>query len=521
MRYFLLTLVLIIGCQGKEDKSPQSVAADMTGADAEAAPTAIAAGLPQGISPLTSVEATVSGTAAEYKYALRSGLGECASDSYGSFQSLSTKLSIGDLGADGIKTVCIIGKSSTGKEAQPKLHQWQKSTADPEEEVETPPEVTVRDVRGEYSQDRIELEIATKRGATHYQFAGKTGMLDCEDDFVDSDWSEERAVTADDGTFSLDLSDEPLDKYTLCLQATDGDGDVVQEETFQERFTVISPPPPESAGMLEITTSEKPTAIYFPSASSSHDKIILSNKGGSELEWKIEAESDASWLKIGVAKNDMQVVASATAVTGTLAAGEEDAVVWVRLADRYKTDYPAGKKTAKLKVYNVSGGDDPVVISVVMRVPAVSLSVSPVGIPGAKIIALSANNPKGRVILHNSDGDNWAVKYQFKHMLHDAEFEKFRDIVSYERSKTDDGKHTKFIEFSVNKAKLAQQADDYTYAMFYRLISNSSTQGTTSSCTPTDPEGGKVITVAKHGNVTFRPEFTTNVCYYFAVSLRK
>ena len=69
------------------------------------------------------------------------------------------------------------------------------------------------------------------------------------------------------------------------------------------------------------SASKTATKIYFASTSSSHRKIIINNKGNSELDGKISAESDADWLKIGKTKASLSAVnASGGLVSGTLAA---------------------------------------------------------------------------------------------------------------------------------------------------------------------------------------------------------
>ena len=264
--------------------------------------------------------------------------------------------------------------------------------------------------------------------------------------------------------------------------------------------------------MLDITTSHKPTKIYFASTSYGHRVITLSNKGDSDLEWKIEAEAAIDWLKIGTAENNLSVVSAANnLVSGTLAA-QEKTTVWLRLADIYKTDYEAGKKTATLKVHNVSGGDDPMSIDVSLQVPTVELS------PYPALIKLDKYKKTAKIMLHNSDTNaNWAVGYQFSPFLINDAYNEFQDIVSYKTLK--DAGYTKYIEFTVDEDKLAQKEDGYSGAMIYLLITNTSSK-VEGSCGAYELEGGEKTTIG-FINVEFTPRFTTNVCYYFSVTVKK
>ena len=515
MRYFLLVFALVLGCQEREDRQdPQIEVTESTNtsADAETPPIAFTTDLPKGISSVTSVEVTVRGTATEYKYAFTSDLGAGCSDAgYGNSQSLNKKLKIDDLGADGIKTVCIVGRSSDGTEQeQPELYQWMKFTADASTPPPPEPVVTVKDIQDEYHDGTIKLEVEAENGATHYQLAFKKGLLDCEEDFEDSDYGEEKEVSADNGTFTL-YHVNSNGAYTLCLRGKNGAN--VQDNVSQYAFEKVDPPLPESAGMLDITTSYKPTKIYFASTSYGHRVITLSNKGDSDLEWKIEAEAAIDWLKIGMAEDNLSVVsASDNLVSGTLAA-QGKTTVWLRLADIYKTDYEAGKKTATLKVHNVSGGDDPVSIDVSLQVPTVELS------PDPAIIKLNKYKKTGKIMLHNSATNaNWAVGYRFSPLLINDAYNEFQDIVSYKTLR--DASQTKYIEFSIDEDKLAQKEDGYSGGMFYMLITNTSSKVEESkSCGDDELEGGEKITIGV--KVEFTPRFTTNVCYYFSVSVKK
>ncbi len=274
-----------------------------------------------------------------------------------------------------------------------------------------------------------------------------------------------------------------------------------------------------SAGKLKVSTPNKSNAIHFASAASGNYKIKLTNTSTEDIEWRIDAESAASWLKVGKTKNDLQVVPANTLLSGTLLAGEETSVR-IELADKHKTDYEVGKKTVQLKVYNISGGHDPVPIAVNMHVPKVQLHAS-YYINRMPEVKLSADNPRGRIELHNIDGANWAVRYQFKHMSEHEASKAFHNIVSYREGKTTDGKHTKFIEFSADKAKLAEQADGYKSAMFYTVVTNTSSAAdvnyTQANRCPLR-EANKPIPLTK---TSLTPEFTTDVCYAFAVTLTK
>ena len=257
MRYFLLVFALVLGCQEREDRQVPQISEPASG-DAETPPIAFTTDLPKGISSVTSIEVSVRGTATEYKYAFTSDIGAGCSDAgYENFQSLNNKLKIDDLGADGIKTVCIVGRSSDGTEQeQPELYQWMKSTADASTPPPSVPVVTVKDMQDEYHEDTITLEVEAENGATHYKFAFKKGLLDCEEDFEDSDYGEEKEVSADNGTFTLyHLNSNGA--YTLCLRGKKGAN--VQDNVSQYAFEKVDPPPPESAGMLDITTSHQPT----------------------------------------------------------------------------------------------------------------------------------------------------------------------------------------------------------------------------------------------------------------------
>ena len=127
-----------------------------------------------------------------------------------------------------------MGRSSDGTEQeQPELYQWMKSTADASTPPPSVPVVTVKDMQDEYHEDTITLEVEAENGATHYKFAFKKGLLDCEEDFEDSDYGEEKEVSADNGTFTLyHLNSNGA--YTLCLQGKNGAN--VQDNASQYAF---------------------------------------------------------------------------------------------------------------------------------------------------------------------------------------------------------------------------------------------------------------------------------------------
>ena len=522
MRYsvncFLLALSVMFGCsEGRKEQAPAGDK-DEASADATGSPTVSAAGLPTSVSTDTSIEATVTGTATEYKYALSHQLlSDCDGVTYGAFQSISTKLTISEaeLGADGDKTVCIVGRNSAGTESQPELYRWKKNTVPAAEE---PPKVTVPGIESSYNEASIVLTIKAENGATHYQYALKQGELDNCDD---ANYGDDISVTANGGKFTL--SDLDNGDYTLCLRGKNGAK--LQQEVSPNTFARVDPPEPESAGRLNITTSQdRPTSIYFASGGKGTPKITLSNKGGSDLEWRLEAAQAASWLKVGLDEDSMNRVNSADddLISGTLSAGQ-DTIVYLRLGDVYKTDYVVGKKTATLKVHNVSGGDAPVSIDVNMVVPEVERRVSPTFPKYPNTMTLSGAQPKGKVMLHNAKGGNWAVKYQFKPLISGAELSKFNDIVSYQRLKTSDGKNTKYIEFSVDKTKLAGKPADYTASMWYCIVTNTSSKGTvppTSICKDDrELQGGETTTLGN--GIAFKPDYTTNVCEVFIVLVTK
>jgi len=302
MRYsvhcFLLALSVMFGCQGKEERPAVKEDPASDDATGEATPT-VSADLPVGESNAASIDATVSGTATEYKFYFSSShsLGyDCANATYGDFQSISTKLTISEaeLGADGIKTVCIVGKNSTGTESEPELYQWKKNTAPP---TEKPPKVTVQDIQDEYSEDSIELTIKAEHGATHYQYGLKQGNYNC-DDFDAEDYGSDIEVGADSGKFTL--SNLANEDYTLCVRGKNGAK--LQEDVSQYIFEKVDPDSPESsAGMLDITTSQQPTRIYLASAGKGTPKIILSNEGDSEQRSEIVANLAEEPVRVLVA----------------------------------------------------------------------------------------------------------------------------------------------------------------------------------------------------------------------------
>lgn len=533
MRYsvqlFLLALSVVLGCQGREERP--AVEGDPASDDATGLPT-VSANLPTGQSPLTKIEATVTGTVTEYKFYFSSShpLGyDCANATYGDFRSISTKLTISEaeLGADSVtgsaKTVCIVGRSGTDTESQPKPYQWMKITsATAELPAEKLPKVTVPDIESSYNDASIELTITAENGATHYQYALKQGELDCEDDFdAEEDYGDDREVGADEGKLTLTL--EALGDYTLCVRGKNGAK--LQQDVSEYKFEKVVDPDSqeESAGMLAVTTSHKPRRIYLASATKGTPKITLSNEGNSNLEWRIEAERAASWLKIGTDKSSLSTVsADDDLINGTLSAGQET-TVYLKLADVYKTDYEAGKKRVTLKVHDVSGSDAPVSIDVNMVVPEVKMSISPIKPPNTAVMTLSASQPKGKVMLDNAKGGNWAVKYQFKPLISGAYLSKFNDIISYREHKPTDSKQPKYIEFSVDQAKLASKPAGYTASMWYCIVTNTSSKGTvppTSICKDDRKlQGGATTTLAT--GITFTPDYTTNVCEVFVVLVTK
>lgn len=523
MRYCLLILGLVIGCQDKEayDTPVPTVKPDPASGDQEVAPLAFTEELPLA-SDATSIEVTVKGTATEYKFGFAAQIvsNGCGSITYGNYQSIDDKLKIDDLGADGFKTVCIVGKNSSGLEqSTPSLYQWIKDTGDQDTTEPPKPAVTV-DVEAEYSDKSIELEVVAENGATHYQFAFRIGDLQCED--IPTGYGNVSKVTANNGGFSLHYLN-PNGIYTLCLRPTDDSG-AVTGDVSRYTFRKVDPPPPESAGMLDITTSNRATKIYFASASSSYREIILSNNGNSELDWKISAESDVDWLKIGKTKASLSAVnasgsASGSLVSGTLAAQEKNVSIWLRLADIYRTDYEEGITTATLQVHNVSGGDESVSISVNLYVPVVEISPS----PAYPTISLSNYKKTGKIILLNSArGGNWAVQYQFAPLVVNDSYKEFADIINISRHS--DASHNRFIEVTVDKDKLAQKEEGYFYTAFYFLISNTSTKNTDWGCGFIIPlntifEGGKEIEAGLGTKIT--PRFTTNFCYIFSIKVEK
>ena len=519
MRYFLLVFALVFGCQEMADRQVPQIpvtAGSKASADGETRPAAFTTDLPQGISKVTSVEISVRGTATEYKYAFSEIGADCSAVSYGDFHSIDAKLKIDDLGADGIKTVCIVGRSSDGQEQQqPQLYQWVKITTADGVALPPAPVVTVKGMWLEYHDNTIELEVEAENGATHYQFAYRwgevDGILDCEADFEEEHYSVEKEV-AGNRTFTLDIPYNGY--YTLCLRGKNSDA--IQDNVSQYRFKKIDPPPPESAGMLEITTSHQPTSIHLFSTFKGDLKIMLSNKGTSNLDWKIEAEDEAKagWLKIGTDSNDLRVVDAANnPVGGTVLAGE-DVSVSLRLADVYKTDYAAGIKTAKLKVYNVSGEDDPVTISVHLYIPRVELI--PDDSAGMAEISLSRFNKTEKIMLHNSaTKSGWPVRSQLIPLRVDAEF---TQVVNVRRDRDDS--QTSFIEASINEAALLAKEDDYKGWMIYLLITNTSSQGASSTCGESSPGvvGGIPIMI---NSSAFTPEYTTNICRIVYVAVKK
>ena len=374
------------------------------------------------------------------------------------------------------------------------------------------PVVTVKGIWPEYHDNTITLAVEAENGATHYQFASMGGVHDCEENFEEKHYSGDKEV-AGDRTFTLNISYNGY--YTLCLRGRNSDA--IQDNVSQYRFKKVDPPPPESVGMLEITTSHQPTSIHLFSTYKGEVKITLSNKGTSDLVWKIAAEAAASWLKLGTGSNDLRVVHAADLVGGTLVTGG-NVSVWLRLADIHKTDYAAGIKTAKLKVYNVSGEDDPVSISVHLYIPRVEL------IPDPKLLAtisLDSVNKTEKIMLHNSaTRSGWPVMSQLIPLQVDAEF---TQVVNVRRDR--DASQTSFIEASINEAALLAKEDGYKRHMYYLLITNTSSEeqerNISTTCGDIFPEGvvgGMSRTI---GAVVFTPQYTTNICRYVYVVVER
>ena len=530
MLHILLALGLLIGCQEKERQTAPLPLTDKSSADQNVALLAYADGLPPALEA-TSVDVEVKGTAAEYKFAFSSEISSgCTSAVYGSYQSIDNNLQIDDLGDDGPKTVCIMGRSSQGTEqTAPSIYKWVKLTqiiGDPDtSQPQTPPspKVTV-EVQGEYHENSVELEITAVNGATHYQWGLQQGSHSCQDDFEDTDYSVERTVGADDGTLTLsNISSNGI--YTLCLRPTDGAGEVTGGVS-QYAFAKIDPPPPAAAGKLSITTSNQPTKIYYASATSSYHRITLSNTGDVDLDWKISSNQATDWLQLGMTKDSLaNVSVSNSLVSGTLAA-QQSATVWLRLADIYKTDYDVGKKTATLQVHNVSGEDDPASIEIYLQVPNVEINAHDNGTTkllssSVALTTLTSSKKTGKISLRNTAaGGNWVVRYQL--VSYNADNEKrisFNNIVNMRRYKDDS--HTRFIEFTVDEDKLEEQEDDYNNAMIYYIFTNTSSKDQKSTCGKMKVEGGKPINLNENTVLSSRANVTTNICYLLVVTLKK
>ena len=517
MYYFLFALVLF-GCSQNEKRRqvPQE-----TSADAEASPT-VSANLPNNEdSPSTSINATVKGTATEYKYAFfsdRTDRSACDNDDdYGEFQSISEKLTITEeeMGGNGHKLVCIIGKKGTNQ-GQVTSYSWNKISA------EASPTVSANLPNNEDSS--ITSINATVQGtATEYKYAFFSDGTDRSACDNDDDYGEFQSISE-----KLTITEEEMGGNGHKLVCIIGKKGTIQGQVTSYSWNKISADPqpatpsepaePESVGRLDIVTSSShPTNLYFASAAKGYTHINLSNNGNGDLEWRVEAEQSASWLQAGKEKNNLTIVSDANDIaSGTLTAGEETRI-YFKLADINKTDYEAGKKTVTLKVYNVSSGDQPVTIDVNMVVPKVELSVIPEN--NHLILRLNLNQPKGKVMLKNTAGGDWAVKYQLRHALNAETRNEFNDLVSYKELKTTDGKHTKYLEFSVDQNKLMNKEDDYSLTMVYLFITNSSSKGTDSTCgRKSRMEAGTTATL---GGEEFRPKFTTNVCHYLWVNVAK
>lgn len=121
--HYLLSILLLISCDQKKPELDR----DGLAAEAEAEPLAYITGLPTGVSDIASIDAEVRGNVTQYKYAFMTDAGVACKDAeYGEFRPLSTRLML-DLGVDGDKVICLIGKDSEGSEQKkPERYQWEK-----------------------------------------------------------------------------------------------------------------------------------------------------------------------------------------------------------------------------------------------------------------------------------------------------------------------------------------------------------------------------------------------------------
>ena len=179
----LLVVLILLGCDDVEKPKQAN-----TGLEAKAEqPLAYITDLPIGTSDIESIDVEVQGDATHYKYAfLTDASVACEDAEYGDFHPLSTRLQL-DLGENGAKIICLIGKDSDGNEQKKaERYQWVKvsvaivHTDGPEVNAVKPLAYTTGLPTG--TSDITSIDVEVQGNATHYKYAFMTDTsVACED----------------------------------------------------------------------------------------------------------------------------------------------------------------------------------------------------------------------------------------------------------------------------------------------------------------------------------------------------
>ena len=521
MRYFLPIVFLLVNCD--EESKPTRGGG---GLDGEVAHVAyVHPGLPKGVSDIASIDVEVRGNVTHYKYAFMTDASiSCEDAEYGDFLPISARLQL-DLGENGDKVICLIGKDSEGNEqSEPERYQWIKGSAPVEvsEDKRLPAAVVDGGMEAAYAESALELDILGEYGATKYQYVFmEEGNFDCNG-LSDDNYGEEKNIGD-----KLTLNIETERAYTLCLRGRNADD--IQAEISVYSFEKVSAST-ELAGNLHVNRTG---IIFFASTSKYIRTLKLENKSTGDLAWKIAAAEEIDWLQVKKTGSEYTEITAGDVISGILLAGGTTTIS-LRLADVYKTDYgKPHERVSELEITNVSEGKS-IKVETKLYVPEVKLSRSETISESNEPIHLSNNNAEEKLYLLNTGaGGHGRVAYQtvpifigkknnegemvyYKPYSEQTktEYKDFRSIVSIEAQKDED--HRRFLKFSVNKDKLAQKPSDYFRDVFFVIVSNTDSKDQLSSCTGF--EGGKEYDT---GLRVFTSWVSTSVCHIFNVHLQK